>query len=202
MTILFLRMVSGYVKPSKAELVELQNAAHRMRIDSLESTTGQDWNFWQNICPYKSHIRDMTLVCNFFDNFNRKKRLDQDIHPPVPLQPISFRCSSKKPWNTMLKTRVMRLTTDLYWAKDTLLPSFTPLGKKSVSLPSLWLTFGNLPLTSRDTHQSHSRLLMSPPVRSDKDSQMLPVWPGSEKISIRFGSNWKISLLNRSFIDL
>jgi len=32
-------MVSGYVKPSKAELVELQNAAHRMRIDSLESTT-------------------------------------------------------------------------------------------------------------------------------------------------------------------
>jgi len=28
-----------YSKPSQAELVELKNAAHRMRIDSLESTT-------------------------------------------------------------------------------------------------------------------------------------------------------------------
>ena len=32
-------MTVAYSKPSKAELVELQNAAHRMRIDSIESTT-------------------------------------------------------------------------------------------------------------------------------------------------------------------
>jgi transketolase len=31
--------MTGYSKPSKAELIELQNAAHRLRIDSIESTT-------------------------------------------------------------------------------------------------------------------------------------------------------------------
>ena len=33
------RLIMAYKKPSSGELAELQNAAHRMRIDSIECTT-------------------------------------------------------------------------------------------------------------------------------------------------------------------